>query len=102
MRIAGNTFSDRVIGSLEYACQVAGAKLVVVLGHTKCGAVTAAADLLVAGVSAADQTGCEHLDSVTGDIQAASLRIAAGSVVTRDVAAGKLVAGVPAREMEGR
>jgi carbonic anhydrase/SulP family sulfate permease len=69
VRIAGNTLSDRVIGSLEYACQVAGAKLVVVLGHTKCGAVTAAADLLVAGVSAADQTGCEHLDSVTGDVQ---------------------------------
>lgn len=71
VRIAGNITSDRVIGSLEYACKVAGAKLVVVLGHTQCGAVTAAADLLVAGVSAAEQTGCEHLDAVTNEIQAA-------------------------------
>ena len=63
VRIAGNVVSDRVLGSLEYACQVAGAKLVVVLGHTQCGAVTAAADLLVEGMSAAEKTGCEHLDS---------------------------------------
>jgi MFS superfamily sulfate permease-like transporter/carbonic anhydrase len=71
VRIAGNIVSNRIIGSLEYACQVAGAKLVVVLGHTQCGAVTAAADLLVAGVSAVEQTGCEHLDAVTNEIQAA-------------------------------
>lgn len=71
VRIAGNIISDRILGSLEYACQVAGAKLVVVLGHTQCGAVAAAADLLVAGVSAAKHTGCEHLDSVTSEIQAA-------------------------------
>ena len=71
VRIAGNIVSDRVLGSLEFATQVAGAKLVVVLGHTKCGAVTAAADLLVAGVTAAESTGCEHLDSVTNEIQAA-------------------------------
>jgi carbonic anhydrase/SulP family sulfate permease len=71
VRIAGNIVSDRVIGSLEYACKVAGAKLVVVLGHTQCGAVTAAADLLVEGVSAVEKTGCEHLDAVTNEIQAA-------------------------------
>jgi MFS superfamily sulfate permease-like transporter len=69
VRIAGNIVSERILGSLEYACQVAGAKLVVVLGHTQCGAVTAAADLLVEGVSAAEKTGCEHLDVVTNDIQ---------------------------------
>jgi len=71
VRIAGNIISDRVMGSLEYACKVAGAKLVVVLGHTQCGAVTAAAQLLLDRVSAAQQTGCEHLDAVTGEIQAA-------------------------------
>jgi carbonic anhydrase/SulP family sulfate permease len=71
VRIAGNVISDRVLGSLEYACQVAGAKLVVVLGHTQCGAVTAAADLIVRGVSAAESTGCQHLDAVTREIQAA-------------------------------
>jgi carbonic anhydrase len=71
VRIAGNVVSDRVLGSLEYACKVAGAKLVVVLGHTQCGAVAAAADLLVDGVSAAERTGCQHLDAVTNEIQAA-------------------------------
>jgi len=71
VRIAGNIVSDRVLGSLEYACQVAGAKLLVVLGHTQCGAVDAAASLLVDGVSAAESTGCQHLDAVTSEIQAA-------------------------------
>lgn len=71
VRVAGNIVSDRVMGSLEYACKVAGAKLVVVLGHTQCGAVTAAAQLMLERVSAAEKTGCEHLDAVTGEIQAA-------------------------------
>jgi carbonic anhydrase/SulP family sulfate permease len=71
VRVAGNIVGDRVMGSLEYACNVAGAKLVVVLGHTQCGAVAAAADLLVDNVSAAERTGCQHLDAVTGEIQAA-------------------------------
>ena len=41
-RVAGNIVNEDVLGSLEYACKVAGSKLIVVLGHTKCGAVTAA------------------------------------------------------------
>lgn len=41
-RIAGNIVNEDVLGSLEYACFVAGAKLILVLGHTACGAVTAA------------------------------------------------------------
>jgi carbonic anhydrase len=41
-RVAGNIVNEDVLGSLEYACHVAGAKLIVVLGHTACGAVTAA------------------------------------------------------------
>ncbi len=44
VRIAGNITSHKVIGSLEYGCAIAGAKLVLVLGHTRCGAVTAAVD----------------------------------------------------------
>ena len=43
-RIAGNIASDDVIGSLEFATAVAGAKLVVVLGHSECGAVKGAID----------------------------------------------------------
>ncbi len=42
VRVAGNIINDDVLGSIEYACKVAGSKIVVVMGHTKCGAVTAA------------------------------------------------------------
>jgi carbonic anhydrase len=42
VRMAGNVGSRKVLGSMEYATAVAGAKLVLVLGHTRCGAVTAA------------------------------------------------------------
>lgn len=41
-RVAGNIVNEDMLGSMEYACKVAGSKLVVVLGHSKCGAVTAA------------------------------------------------------------
>jgi carbonic anhydrase len=41
-RVAGNTSNVDVLGSIEYACKVAGSKLVVVLGHTSCGAVKGA------------------------------------------------------------
>jgi carbonic anhydrase len=41
-RVAGNVINEDVLGSMEYGCKVAGSKIVVVLGHTKCGAVTAA------------------------------------------------------------
>jgi len=41
-RVAGNIVNEDILGSIEYACKVAGSKLVVVMGHTKCGAVTAA------------------------------------------------------------
>lgn len=41
-RVAGNIVNEDILGSMEYSCKVAGSKLVVVMGHTKCGAVTAA------------------------------------------------------------
>ena len=41
-RVAGNVINEDVLGSMEYSCKVAGSKLLVVMGHTKCGAVTAA------------------------------------------------------------
>ncbi|MGA0030330.1 MAG: carbonic anhydrase family protein [Flavobacteriaceae bacterium] len=43
-RVAGNILNDDILGSLEFACKLAGAKLVVVLGHTSCGAVKGACD----------------------------------------------------------
>ncbi len=42
VRVAGNIVNEDILGSIEYGCKVAGSKLVVVLGHTKCGAVTSA------------------------------------------------------------
>jgi len=43
-RIAGNIINQDILGSMEYACAVTGSKLVVVLGHTSCGAVKGAVD----------------------------------------------------------
>ena len=43
-RIAGNVLNEDILGSMEFACRVAGAKAIVVLGHTKCGAVKGACD----------------------------------------------------------
>lgn len=48
-RVAGNIVNTDVLGSLEYACKVAGAKLVLVLGHTACGAVYAACNHIELG-----------------------------------------------------
>lgn len=42
IRIAGNVINKDILGSMEYACKVAGSKIIVVMGHTKCGAVTSA------------------------------------------------------------
>lgn len=44
VRIAGNIANEDILGSMEFACKVAGSKLIVVLGHTKCGAVKGACD----------------------------------------------------------
>jgi len=44
VRIAGNIINEDILGSMEFACRVAGAKAIVVLGHSKCGAVKGACD----------------------------------------------------------
>ncbi|MDX1965332.1 MAG: SulP family inorganic anion transporter [Pirellulales bacterium] len=69
VRIAGNILSNEVLGSLEYACAVAGAKLILVMGHTRCGAVTSAVELAHAGKTAAQATHCDHLESIVSVIQ---------------------------------
>jgi carbonic anhydrase len=43
-RVAGNVANDDIVGSIEFACKVAGAKVVLVMGHTACGAVKGAID----------------------------------------------------------
>lgn len=49
VRVAGNVVNDDVLASIEYACHVVGAKLIVVLGHTRCGAIQAACDQVEQG-----------------------------------------------------
>ncbi len=44
IRIAGNFVNEDILGSIEFACKLAGAKLVLVLGHTACGAIKGACD----------------------------------------------------------
>ncbi|MAD97539.1 MAG: carbonic anhydrase [Flavobacteriaceae bacterium] len=44
VRIAGNFVNEDILGSMEFACRLAGTKLIVVLGHTSCGAVKGACD----------------------------------------------------------
>ena len=69
VRIAGNVLSPRVLGSIEYGCAVGGARLVVVMGHTRCGAVTAAVEQAQNGGSARELTGCQHLGSILADLR---------------------------------
>lgn len=49
VRIAGNVVNTDILGSMEFACKVAGSKLIVVLGHTKCGAIKGACDFVEMG-----------------------------------------------------
>jgi carbonic anhydrase len=60
-RIAGNVVNEDILGSMEFACQVAGAKLIVVLGHTKCGAIKGACNHVTLG----------HLTGLLGKISPA-------------------------------
>lgn len=70
VRIAGNFVNQDILGSMEFGCNVAGSKLVVVLGHTKCGA-------LKGGLDAAEIQGLgmdnlnhliDHFDHIIKDI----------------------------------
>ena len=56
IRIAGNVLNDDIVGSMEFACKVAGSRLIVVIGHSGCGAVKGAVD----GVELGSLTGLLH------------------------------------------
>ncbi len=49
IRIAGNVLNEDILGSMEYACAVVNSKIIMVLGHTKCGAIISACDHAGAG-----------------------------------------------------
>lgn len=68
-RVAGNVVSDKTLASLEFGCAVAGSKLIVVMGHTSCGAVKASVDLFCQKKRAFETTQCDNLDCLINDIQ---------------------------------
>jgi carbonic anhydrase/SulP family sulfate permease len=69
IRIAGNVVRSKVLGSVEYGCAVAGARLILVMGHTRCGAVTTSVELMYSGRDVHEATGCDHLDLIVHEIQ---------------------------------
>jgi carbonic anhydrase/SulP family sulfate permease len=68
-RVTGNTVSIGVLGSLEYACAVAGAKLVVVLGHANSAVMRLAVEAFLSRQRVADTTLCAHLDPIVAEVQ---------------------------------
>lgn len=69
VRMAGNGISSKVLGSMEYGCAVAKAKLILVMGHTRCGTVTASVDLACSDQTTEAATGCQHLGTIVHEIQ---------------------------------
>lgn len=68
-RIAGNFVDEVVLGSLEFACKVAGSKAIVILGHTHCGAVKGAVDHVELGNLTAMLDNIEPAVEAVKDIQ---------------------------------
>ncbi len=70
-RVTGNLVSVGVLGTLEYACAVAGAKLVVVLGHANSALMRMAVEAFLSGERTADTTGCTHLEPIVAEVRKA-------------------------------
>lgn len=106
-RIAGNIVNDDIIGSMEYACKLAGAKTIMVLGHTSCGGVKGACDNIsigkltksLAGIKSAvnkvktepgeERTSCNtnFVDLVSEEnVRLSVAKVTSGSKVLRDMA----------------
>jgi len=69
VRVAGNVIGTKSLGSIEYGVGVAGVKLVLVLGHTRCGAVTSSLQLLSGPEDIEQATGCTHLAAIVQEIE---------------------------------
>lgn len=68
LRIAGNIAGQKVLGSLEFACQAKGSKVILVLGHTDCGAVTSACQLRLQQKRVSDVQEMPHIQYVLGPL----------------------------------
>jgi carbonic anhydrase len=71
VRMAGHVIGPNVLGSLEFACNVAGTRLILVMGHTRCSAVTSAVNLASTRQHAEEATGCQHLQPIIQELQKA-------------------------------
>jgi carbonic anhydrase/SulP family sulfate permease len=71
VRVAGNVAGPKVLGSMEYACAVAGVKLILVMGHTRCGAVATAVSTFGVVKPLEQITGCQNVEPILREIQAA-------------------------------
>jgi len=113
VRIAGNFVNTDILGSLEFATAVAGSKVIVVLGHTQCGAVKGACDHVEMGnltstlanlapaIYRVDHTEYEPRSSANGDyvnaVTHANIELTARNIINRSqvirdlVAEGKVV-----------
>lgn len=89
IRIAGNIVNEDILGSMEFACKVAGSKLVVVLGHSKCGAIKGACDNVQMG----------NLSSLLNKIQP-SVYFERQTVENRNSANDEFVANVTAIQVK--
>ena len=119
-RIAGNVLNEDILGSMEFACRVAGAKLIVVLGHTRCGAIKGACDHVemghltgllnkispalhtVTGTGASHADGSEFVERVSEENMRHQLRavVARSPILAQMLEAGEigLVGGIYAVE----
>ena len=98
VRIAGNILNEDILGSMEFACKVVGVKIIVVLGHTKCGAIKGAVGNVKMGnltqllskvqpaVELTKKT-CAHLHLSDGDftdaVAATNVRLVAEQIAER-------------------
>jgi carbonic anhydrase len=98
VRIAGNILNEDILGSMEFACKVVGVKIVVVLGHTKCGAIKGAVNDVKLGnlthllkkiqpMVEKTKHACGHLHFTDGEmvdaVAATNVRVVADQIIER-------------------
>ncbi|MBL7806503.1 MAG: carbonic anhydrase [Saprospiraceae bacterium] len=102
IRIAGNILNEDILGSMEFACKVAGAKIIVVLGHTRCGAIKGACDHVemghLTGLLSKIRPVMDRTPEVEGNGYAFADAVAANNVhhvmddiATRSIILGKMI-----------
>lgn len=87
VRIAGNFVNEDILGSMEFACKLAGTKLILVLGHTACGAVKGACDHARLGNLTALINKIEPAVAAVKEPAEESMRTSSNSTFVNEVAA---------------